>query len=293
MTSRLVPGAQTPQTERIPPLENGERLTREEFERRYAAMPHLKKAELIEGVVHVPSPARCKQHGKPSAQITTWLGMYEASTPGVEALENATVRLDLDNEPQPDACLRIDPACGGRSRTSEDDYVEGAPELACEVASSSASYDLHDRSLSQDSAVGPRPSERPAGKERERGDLTESIVERARRSIPALQPAEARRSLGIGSRLHAYRRNGVLEYLVVRMRDRAVDWYTLREGRYVPLEPGAGGILRSQVFPGLWLDAPALVEGRLARVLEVLHEGLRSPEHVEFVRRLEGARRRD
>jgi Uma2 family endonuclease len=129
----------------LPLLENGDRLTRHEFERRYHAMPNLKKAELIEGVVYVPSPLRYYRHGRPHSMIMGWLIAYEAATPGVESADNATVRLDLDNEPQPDALLRIEEACGGRSRISEDDYVEGAPELIVEIASSSASYDLHDK----------------------------------------------------------------------------------------------------------------------------------------------------
>jgi len=126
-------------------LENGDRLTRDEFERRYAAMPHLKIAELIEGVVYVASPLRYKHHGQPHSDMMTWLGVYRAATPGVEVADNTTVRLDLENEPQPDALLRIDEACGGQSRISEDDYFEGAPELIVEIAASSASYDLHDK----------------------------------------------------------------------------------------------------------------------------------------------------
>ena len=125
----------------IPPLENGDKLTRAEFERRYHAMPNLKKAELIEGVVYVASPVRAKQHGKPHARIMGWLIAYEAATPGVEALDNTTILLDTDNEPQPDALLRIE--TNGQSRINEDDYVEGAPELIVEIAASSASYDLH------------------------------------------------------------------------------------------------------------------------------------------------------
>ncbi|WP_460205767.1 Uma2 family endonuclease [Scytonema sp. NUACC21] len=127
----------------IPPLENGDNLTRIEFERRYHAMANLKKAELIEGVVYVASPARAKQHGKPHARIMTWLGTYEAATLGVEALDNTTVRLDADNEPQPDALLRIE--TDGQSSLDRDDYVEGAPELIVEIAASSASYDLHEK----------------------------------------------------------------------------------------------------------------------------------------------------
>ncbi len=131
--------------EQIPELVAGDRLTRDEFERRYSAMPHLKKAELIEGVAYVPSPVRQAAHGGPHGRLITWLGVYTAATPGVDFGDNVTVRLDLDNEPQPDAHLRIAPAAGGQSRLSDDDYVEGAPELAAEVTASSVSYDLHDK----------------------------------------------------------------------------------------------------------------------------------------------------
>ncbi len=126
-------------------LESGDRLSRAEFERRYRAMPQLKKAELIEGVVYVASPVRIKQHGEPHGDIITWLGLYKVATPGVMLGDNPTVRLDLDNEPQPDALLRLDEAKGGQSRISEDDYIEGAPELIVEIAASSVSYDLHDK----------------------------------------------------------------------------------------------------------------------------------------------------
>jgi Uma2 family endonuclease len=127
----------------LPALENGDRLTRAEFERRYDAMPQLKKAELVEGVVYVPSPVRHRQHGSPHAHLIGWLGQYVAHTPGVEVGDNSSVRLDQDNEPQPDALLFIDPACGGQIRISVDGIIEGAPELVAEVASSSVSYDLH------------------------------------------------------------------------------------------------------------------------------------------------------
>ena len=106
-------------------------------------MPQVKKAELIEGIVYMASPLRFRSHGKPHAYIMGWLAMYEAATPGVELGDNATVRLDADNEPQPDALLRVE--VGGLSRISEDDYVEGAPELIVEIAASSASLDLHEK----------------------------------------------------------------------------------------------------------------------------------------------------
>ena len=127
----------------VPPLENGDRLTRCEFERRYASRPDLKKVQLVEGVVHMPSPVRFVLHGEPHAAILGVLFQYAAATPGVRVADNVTVRLDLDNEPQPDVLLRIEPAVGGRSRVSGDDYIEGPPELIVEIAASSASIDLH------------------------------------------------------------------------------------------------------------------------------------------------------
>ena len=218
----------------IPTLEPGDRLTREEFERRYAAMPDLKKAELIEGVVYMPSPVRARRHGGPHAKIIGWLIHYQAKTPGVEVADNATARLDLDNEPQPDAMLYIAPERGGQVRISPDDYIESAPELVAEVASSSASYDLN-------------------------------------------------------TKLHAYRRSGVQEYLVWRVLDRQIDWFVLRGGRYDRLEPDDRGVVRSPFFPGLWLDTAALLRDDLAGTLQVLDDGLSTAEHAAFVLRLGGA----
>lgn len=136
-----VPGS----VSRIPPLESGDRLTRHEFERRYNAMPDLKKAELIEGVVYVASPVRSRSHGQPHAAMMGWLFAYWIATPGVDLNDNTTVRLDLDNEPQPDALLRLEQGAGGQSRVSDDDYIEGAPELVVEIAATSATKDLHDK----------------------------------------------------------------------------------------------------------------------------------------------------
>jgi Uma2 family endonuclease len=230
-TATLREQSTDPHRQVFPPLENGDHLTRDQFERRYQAMPELKKAELIEGVVYMPSPVRHRRHSRPHNHLSTWLGYFEANTPGVEAGDNGSIRLDLDNEPQPDAYLMVEPDRGGQSRISEDDYIEGAPELVAEVASSSVSYDL-------------------------------------------------------GVKLKVYRRNGVREYLVWRVLDHQVDWFVLHEGRYEPLAAGADGILRSTIFPGLWLDQASLLKGDLATVLAVLQQGVHSPEHANFVARL-------
>jgi Uma2 family endonuclease len=233
-TPRAVPveEAETPVNGAIPPLEPGDRLTRAEFERRYEAMPELKKAELIEGEVYMPSPVRHGRHSQPHSLLGTWLGMYHLDILGVEAGDNGTIRLDLDNEPQPDLYLIIRPERGGQVRISADDYIEGAPELVAEVASSSASFDL-------------------------------------------------------GKKLHVYRRNGVREYVVWRVLDRQVDWFVNHEGQFRPLLPDVDGILRSTVFPGLWLDPAALVRNDKRTIKAVLEQGLGSPEHAAFVARLE------
>ena len=126
-----------------PPLKHGERLTRDEFERRYEAMPYLKKAELIEGVVYMPSPVRTDIHSDPHARIMTWLGVYWTATPGIQCADNATIHLDPDNEAQPDALLRIE--ADGTSLLNDKGYVEGAPELIVEIAGTSADYDLHEK----------------------------------------------------------------------------------------------------------------------------------------------------
>ena len=216
----------------VPPLENGDRLNRDEFERRYAAMPQLKKAELIEGVVHVAAALGFGSHAEPHSFVMTWLGLYFAATPGVRIGDNPTVRLDGKNAPQPDGILRLEPELGGRSRISSDDYVEGPPELAVEVSASTATVDLQDKKA-------------------------------------------------------AYRRHGVQEYIVWQVFDRRIDWFYGEAGRYADLEPGADGLCRSRVFPGLWLDREAMVQGNLALVLARLNQGLQSSEHRAFVEKLQ------
>ncbi|MEC4802860.1 MAG: Uma2 family endonuclease [Jaaginema sp. PMC 1079.18] len=129
----------------IPFLENGDRLHRSEFEKRYHGMPKPVKAELIEGTVYMASPLRFSTHAEPHSKIITWLGVYTAATPGTRLGDNATIRLDGDNEPQPDALLRIEPEKGGKSFVSDDDYIEGSPELIVEIAASTASYDRNDK----------------------------------------------------------------------------------------------------------------------------------------------------
>jgi Uma2 family endonuclease len=217
---------------KIPRLEPGDHLTRAEFERRYAAMPASIKAELVEGVVHMPSPVRITKHGKQHGWIMTWLGTYEAETPGTESADNSTIRLDLENEPQPDGLLRIVEERGGQSRVDEDGFVVAAPELVVEVASSSASYDVHEKK-------------------------------------------------------RVYRRNGVREYLVWMVEDQRIEWWELVEDEFRSLPVDEHGAIRSRVFPGLWLNTSALLDGDLAQVLETVRTGTQGAGHEEFVKSFE------
>ncbi|MEA5500257.1 Uma2 family endonuclease [Limnoraphis robusta Tam1] len=214
----------------IPPLENGDRLTRPEFERRYNQMPNI-KAELIEGVVYMASPLRHKQQVKPHSQIITWLGVYQAATAGIDLSIEPTVRLDLENEPQPDGVLLIEAEKGGKTQITEEGYLVGSPELIVEIAASSVSIDL-------------------------------------------------------GDKKRVYRRNGVQEYLVWQSYENQFNWFVLENGEYIQLQPDDAGIIRSRVFPGLWLAVNELLAGNMKQVLQVLQRGLESVEHQAFVEQL-------
>ena len=137
----MVPSTSKPAI--VPSLENGDSLTRHEFERRYHAMPHLKKVELIEGIVYTTPTVRFRTHGEPHAHLGGCLGVYAAYTGNVSIASNPTLRLDWENEPQPDVVLYVEENAGGQTHISEDDYLEGAPELIVEIAASTASIDLH------------------------------------------------------------------------------------------------------------------------------------------------------
>lgn len=212
----------------LPLLEQGDRLSREEFERRYSRMPNLKKAELIEGTVYMPSPTRAKTHAGPQHDLDVWLGIYALELPHLRCFGNPTVRLDVDNEPQPDLVLAK--LKHGQSRISADDYIEGAPELVVEIVGSTHAYDLHQKK-------------------------------------------------------DAYRRNGVREYIAWITGDKKLIWWELVEGEFkeIALEEG---LLKSRIFPGLWLDVNALLNRDMKKVLEIVRQGVESPECKAFAQAL-------
>lgn len=202
-------------------LQSGDHLAAGEFLRRFEQMPGTKKAELIHGVVYMPSPVRFSQHGRPDNLLQTWLGHYAIHVPDVEAAANTTLKLSPESIPQPDALLRLSSEAGGRSREDADGYLAGAPELVAEIAASSASL-----------------------------DATEKV--------------------------RLYQAAGIREYLLWRTSDEVIDWLILEDGEYQRLSPGADGLLRSRVFPGLWLDAEAMLAEDGRAVMAALQRGLDS-----------------
>ncbi len=213
-------------------LHTGDRMTREEFHRVYEVMPEDFKAELIGGIVYVSSPLGLR-HGSAHPPLSTLFYVYQSHTPGVECGDNTTVLLGEEGEPQPDLFMRVLPEFGGQSRTTEDDYVEGAPELITEISVSRRSIDMHAKKAD-------------------------------------------------------YARYGVLEYVVASLKERKLYWFDLLNDK--ELHAGADGVLRIRVFPGLWISEAALWANDGKSLLATLEQGIASPEHADFVRRLAARR---
>jgi len=218
---------------RLPLVEAGDHLDQATFHERYKAMPPAFRAELIGGVVIVPSPLSWG-HGVYHALVMTWLGNYCIATSGTLTADNITTILGETSEPQPDSVLIIEPAAGGQTGLSEDDYTTGPLELIVEVASSNASIDLH-------------------------------------------------------AKRRDYVQAGVLEYVVVVLRQQVIRWCILQNGTYQEVS-SADGIFRSRIFPGLWLHANALLQLDGVTVTDVLRQGLATPEHAAFVQQLQERR---
>ena len=213
---------------RPPGLVTGERLTVEEFLRRWEELPDLKNAELIDGVVYVSSPVSLN-HGSLDILIHWWLAYYAQATAGCKGGSNSTWLMS-GSSPQPDAYLRVLPSHGGQSG-NEGPLGAGAPELAVEICVTSTEIDF-------------------------------------------------------GPKLALYQRAGVREYITVEQFGRRMTWRVLENGASVAQTLPADGIVRSQVFPGLWLDLAAFWADDGAKMLAVLNAGLASQDHRDFVAQL-------
>ena len=191
-------------------------------------MPNVKFAELIGGVVYMPSPLS-REHSVPDSRVDNWLGHYAAFTPGCEVGSNGTWLMREDS-PQPDVYLRLLPEYGGQSTTA-----------------------------------GPYP---------------QGARIRWRRFVCRVRPTTYMRSSIF------IKRPACSEYLVFLVREQEIRWHRLINGVFHVVAADADGIMRSSVFPGLWLDAGAILAGDMAKVFTVLTKGLNTPEHADFVARL-------
>ena len=216
-----------------PPLRGGDRLSRDEFMRRWDAMPDLKFAELIDGIVHMASPVSVV-HSDNHFDLSMWLGNYAKSTLGCRGGSNGTWLMSGNNAPQPDLALRILPEYGGQSRY-EGEYPAGAPELIVEVSYTTGAKDA-------------------------------------------------------GDKLRLYERIGVLEYLIALPAKKQVVWRELAGGKFREIPQDTDGLLRSRVFPGLWLDPAALWRDDFS-LLAALQEGIGAEEHRAFARELASRKR--
>ncbi len=209
-------------------LHNGDHMTQMEFHRIYSTMPEDVTAELIGGIVYMASPLKIS-HGSNHVVLASVFFAYESATKGTETGDNTTVIMDDESEPQPDLYLRILPEYGGQSGTTEEDYVEGAPELIAEIANTSRAIDLH-----------------------------------RKRSV--------------------YRDAGVREYLVLSLLEQQLRWFDLTQDTELAIP--SDGVIRSLVFPGLWIDSAAVVNRDHHRLMETLKRGLAEPSHADFVKQL-------
>ncbi len=214
-------------------LVEGRRLDQPTFHELYEAMPPGVRAELIQGVVSMPSPVG-PQHGRSHVPVSSWLYDYASKTSGLEVMDNTSTVFNERSELQPDLLMRILPEFGGRTQ-AESRFLVGAPELVVEISRSTRFVDL-------------------------------------------------------GPKLDIYERAGVLEYIVRSIDPDEVIWHTLENGEYIVLPLDPDGLYRSRAFPGLWLDATALLAGNGAGVRQALELGLNTPEHAAFAATLTAKR---
>ena len=218
----------------VPPtLVEGQRLDQPTFHALYQAMPPGTRAELIDGVVYMPSPVSL-EHGEAHVLVIVWLDYYADETRGTRVLDNATTILGWKSEP---------------------------PSLGCCI--------LPDYWL---------------------GLMRHWQCIRPWSSVSIVEVSKATRYVDLGPKLRDYERAGVLEYVVRAIDPDEIFWFIQENGVLMQCSIGEDGLYRSAVFPGLWLDPQALLEGNRQRLRAVLDLGYSTPEHTAFVAKLAAAK---
>ena len=270
----------------LPLLESGDRLNSDEFLRRYERMPDVKKAELVEGVVYIasqlPMVYEANGHANGSAvpllengdtlNAEEFLRRYERM-PGVKKAElvEGTVFMaspvsEFHSDPHFDLIIWLGNYRSGtpKVRGSDNPTVQFGKGVVFQP----------DAMLTTPAALGGKSS---LNAKNYTVGSPELVAEVAMSSV----------GLDTGPKRKIYLKHGVAEYVLWRVEDEAMDWWTLRDGQYQAIEPDAAdGLLKSVVYPGLWLDKPAMLRGDMPAVLAALQLGLASPGHAEFVAKL-------
>lgn len=268
----------------LPPLEHGDHLSGDEFTRRWEAMPDLKRAELLEGMVFLAS----EYDGR----------ILDPSIPPLENGDHLTweeFERRWDNMPDLKKAERYNgmvfmppPVSATRHGMPHSDlifwlglYRAATPGVL--LSDNGTVHLLPDIQVQPDATLFLPAECGGIARLDEKGYVVggpEFVAEVAGSSV----------SFDLHWKLDVYRSNGVREYLVWRVDDQAIDWFTLQDGRYNRLPPSENGWFKSGMFPGLRLDAAALLRGDLAAVMHLQQQGLASADHAAFVARLAAVR---
>jgi Uma2 family endonuclease len=256
------------------PLENGDHLTAEEFLKRYAATPDLKKAELIDGEVYIRTHYSTRDGSKYALQngdhltAEEFLERYDA-TAGIHKAELINGR------------VYVAPPVSHSEHSAPHFSFVGI--LAVYAASTPGTGGGDNGTVRFDEENIPQPDLTlfllPS-----HGGRTSEGPDKFLTGAPELvvEIAGSSASVDLHKKRDLYARSGTLEYVVWRTREAAIDYLLLREGKFVPLT-ASDGIFKSEAFPGLWIDAAALLSGDLAKALATVQQGIASSEHAAFV----------
>jgi hypothetical protein len=102
--------------------------------------------------------------------------------------------------------------------------------------------------------------------------------------------AHSSKAIDMNRKRQDYLAAGVQEYVVFCVEEQELHWFHFPSKR--KLKPDRNGVWKSQIFPGLWINGPALIAGDLASLIATAQQGLTTAEHAEFVRRLDERRQR-
>src|SRR5579862_7919874 len=254
-------------------LESGDKMTRDEFMRRYETHPEIKKAELIDGIVYIPdSPCPHLLQTGDHMDRDEFMRRYE-QCPEIKKAELIDGVVFVMASP-----VRVNQHAGPDGSVQAWAHVYASATPGVRHATNATIY-LGEGAVQPDATLFIDKQNGGSAAVNEEGYLDgppEFVAE-----ISA-----STKSLDMHKKLEKYRSARVQEFFDWQTEERAWSWFQLVNGAYVPLAADKNGIVRSRILPGLWLDTKALLKFDSAKVLRVLQRGLKSAEHMAFVRAL-------